>query len=49
MKKEKEIIKRKEKKREGKDINRDYCKDKDNVKIRNEYFVRQQGECKIRL
>jgi len=49
---EKEIIRRKEKKRKkkGKDINRNYCKDKDNIKTRNEYFVRQQScEYKIRL
>jgi len=50
---EKEIInkkKRKERRKEEKDINRDYCKDKDNVKTRNEYFVKQQGcEYKIRL
>jgi len=43
-------MKRKERRKEGKDINGDYCKDKDNVKTRNEYILRQQGcEYKIRL
>ena len=41
--------KRKKKRKKGKNI-RDYCKDKDNVKTRNEYFISQQGcEYKIRL
>jgi len=35
---EKEIIKRKEKREKGKDINRDYRKNKNNIKTRKEYF-----------